>query len=144
MKKSRGKEMSLSISAAMLLVSMILMAVVIPGVYTKTIPDAHNTAAVIGISVAILIRLPLFFWQVSLIKKVRREAKTSKTPYILIGILLLLFGLIYSSGAYAFSNNTNVLYVSYLMFTSVGCDLIAALLTFTAAFFKSQQKGTAA
>ena len=95
MKISQGKEMFLTIAAAMLLISIVLMILVIPAVYTKTLPNAYNKAAATGISMAILIRLLIFFWFISKIKKVRRGVEKSKTAYVLFGILLIIFGLIY-------------------------------------------------
>ena len=115
------------------------MIIVIPGVYTRTLPNANNLGAVIGISLAIIIRLLILIWYISIIKKIRRDGEKRKAGYISIGILLIIFGLIYSDGAIAFSNNENILYVSYLMFTSVLCDLIASILTFIAIFLKSQK-----
>ena len=139
MKKPRGKEMILIMAAVILLISIILMAIIIPGVYTKTLPNEYNTGAVIGISLAMIIRLLIFFWYISIIKKIRRDFKKGKTAYIVIGTLLIIFGLIYLDGAFAFLDNKNILYVSYLMFTSVFFDLIASILTFVAALFKSQK-----
>ena len=65
------------------------------------------------------------------------NSKKRKTAYVVIGILLIVFGLIYMDGAIAYLNNKDILYVSYLMFTSVFCDFTAAILTFTAAFFSN-------
>jgi hypothetical protein len=139
MKKSQGKEMILIMAAAILLISILLMAIIIPGVYTKTLPNEYNTGAVIGISLAMIIRLLIIFWYISIIKKIRRDVEKGKTGYIVIGVLLIIFGLIYSDGAFAFLDNKNILYLSYLMFTSVFFDLIASILTFLAAFL-SQRK----
>ena len=139
MEKVQIKERILIIATGILLISILLMIIIIPGVYTKTLPNENNPGAVIGISLAILIRLLIIIWYISIIKKIRREGGKRKTGYIVIGILLIIFGLIYSDGAFAFLDNKNILYVSYLMFTSVFCDLIASTLTFIAMFFKSQK-----
>jgi hypothetical protein len=139
MKKFHRNERILIIAAGMLLLSILLMIIVIPGVYTRTLPNANNLGAVIGISLAIIIRLLILIWYISIIKKIRRDGEKRKAGYISIGILLIIFGLIYSDGAIAFSNNENILYVSYLMFTSVLCDLIASILTFIAIFLKAQK-----
>ena len=135
----QGKEKILIIAAGMLLLSILLMIIVIPGVYTKTLPNENNLGAVIGISLAIIIRLLIFIWYISIIKKIRRNGEKRKTVYIIIGILLIIFGLIYSDGAFAFLDNKNIIYVSYLMFTSVFFDIIASILTFIAIFLKSQK-----
>jgi hypothetical protein len=139
MQKSQGKEKILIIAKGMLLLSILLMIIVIPGVYTKSLPNENNLGAVIGISLAIIIRLLIIFWYTSIIKSIRRDGKKRKTACIVIGILLIIFGLIYSDGAFAFLNNKNIIYVSYLMFTSVFFDIIASILTFISIFLKSQK-----
>lgn len=139
MRKLQRNERLLIIAAGMLFLSIILMIIIIPGVYTRTLPNENNLGAVIGISLAIIIHLLIFIGYISIIKKIRRDGETRKTGYIVIGILLIIFGLIYSDGAFAFLNNKNIHYVSFLMFTSVFCDLIASILTFVAIFLKSQK-----
>jgi len=133
------KERILTIAVGILLISILFMIIIIPAVYTRTLQNENNLGAVIGISLAILIRLLIIIWYTSTIKKIRNDDEKRKTGYIVIGILLIIFGLIYSDGAFAFLDNKNVLYVSYFMFTSVFCDLIASLLTFTTIFFKSHK-----
>ncbi|MFT7252012.1 MAG: hypothetical protein ACI9FW_001768 [Flavobacterium sp.] len=139
MKKIQKKEGILIIATGMLLLSVLLMIIIIPGVYTKTLPNENNLGAIIGISLAIIIRIVIIIWYMLKIKKIRSDGEKRKTGYIVIGILLIIFGLIYSDGAFAFLDNKNILYVSYLMFTSVFCDLIASILTFIAIFLKSQK-----
>ena len=139
MKKIQKKERILIIATGMLLLSVLLMIIIIPGVYTKTLPNENNLGAIIGISLAIIIRIVIIIWYMLKIKKIRSDSEKRKTGYIVIGILLIIFGLIYSDGAFAFLDNKNILYVSYLMFTSVFCDLIASILTFIAIFLKSQK-----
>lgn len=139
MKKLHRNERILIIAAGMLLLSILLMIIVIPGVYTKSLPNENNLGALIGISLAIIIRLLILIWYISIIKKIRRDGEKRKAGYIVIGILLIVFGLIYSDGAFAFLNNKNIIYVSYMMFTSVFFDIIASILTFIAFFLKSQK-----
>lgn len=135
----QGKDFFLTIAAGILLLSVLLMIIVIPGVYTKTIPNENNLNAVIGISLAILIRLLIFGWYLIIIRKISRKGEKSKTACMIIGILLFIFGFIYSDGAFAFLNNKDIIYISYLMFTSVFFDIIASILTFIAIFKKSQK-----
>lgn len=139
MKRSQRKEGILIIATGMLLLSILLMLIIIPGVFTRSLPNENNPGAVIGMSVLIIFRLLIIIWYISLIKKIRRDVETRNTGYIVIGILLIVFGLINSDGAFAFLNDKNLLYVSYLLFTSVFCDLVASILTFAAIFFKSQK-----
>lgn len=137
MKILQRNERILVIAAGMLLLSILLMIIIIPGVYTRSLPNANNPGAVIGITLAIIIRALIFMGYISIIKKIRRDSEIKKRGYIVIGALLIIFGLIYSDGAFAFLNNKNIVYVSMLMFASVFCDLIASILTFIVYFLKS-------
>jgi len=139
MKKLQSNQRLLITAAGFLLLSILLMIIIIPGVYAKSLPNEKNMGAVIGISLAIIIRLLILNGYRLIIKKIRRDGEAKKAGYISIGILLILFGLIYSDGPFAFHNNEGIPYVSYLMFASVGCDLIAAILTFVALLFRSQK-----
>lgn len=139
MKKIQRKERILNISIGMLLVSIFFMIIVIPVVYTRTLPNEKNLGAAIGITLAIIFRLFIISWYLSIIKKNRLNGEKRKPGYILIGTLLIILGLIYLDGAIAFLDNKNILYVSYLMFTSAFCDSIASILTFIAIFLKSQK-----
>ncbi len=138
MKRLHKKERMLLIAAGMLMLSILMMIIVLPGVYTKTLPYTNNSGAAIGISLAIIVRLLILVGYRFMIRSIRLARATRKTAYILIGILLLLFGLIYSDGAVSFLPNTEVPYVAYLMFTSVLFDLLAAILTFMALFLKGK------
>lgn len=138
MKIEQIKGRVLIIAAGMLLLSLLLMIIVIPGVYTETLPNKNNPGAVIAISLAIFIRVLLIFWYGVKIKNIRNNNEKRITGHIVSGILIIILGLIYLDGAFAFLDNRNILYVSYLMFASVFCDLIASLLTFIAIFLKSQ------
>ena len=137
MKILQRNERILVIAAGMLLLSILLMIIIIPGVYTRSLQNANNPGAVIGITLAIIIRALIFMGYISIIKKIRRDSEIKKRGYIVIGALLIIFGLIYSDGAFAFLNNKNIVYVSMLMFASVFCDLIASILTFIVYFLKS-------
>ena len=129
----------LIIATGILMLSILLMIIILPGVYTRSLPEANNPNAVIGITLAIIVRLLILLWYRSIIKKTRRDGEKRKVECICIGILLIILGLIYSEGAFAFLNNENIVYVPYLMFTSIFCDFIASLLTFIAAFSKSRK-----
>jgi len=141
MKKNQIKETISIIVAGMILLSILLMIIVLPGVYTKTLPNENNLGAAIGISLAIVFRLLLFIWYRSIIKKNRRDGEQSVTGYIFIAIFLFILGAIYSDGAFAFLDNYDIRYVSRLMFASVFCDLIASILTFIAVFLNRKKEG---
>ncbi len=140
MEKNQRKNKVSTIAAVIILLSILLMIVVMPGIYTRSLPNENNLGALIGISLAIIFRLILFFWYVSIIKKSKRDGKQRVSGYILIGIFLFILGVIYTDGAFAFLNKKNISYVSPLMFTSVVFDLIASVLTFIAIFI-DRKKG---
>ncbi|PXY02576.1 hypothetical protein DF185_00335 [Marinifilum breve] len=64
----------------------------------------------------------------------RGVGQINKGAYIALGLFLLVFGLIYIDGAFSFLDNKNIIYVSYLMFSSVICDLLASGLILVLAF----------
>ena len=125
-----NKKQSISVAAAFLIISILLMFVVMPGVYNGTIPDAKNSGAIIGISLAIMIRMLILNEFRTIVKKIRENIEVRKKKYFILGAIILFFGLFYSNGAFAFSNDKNVAYVSYLMFTSVLFDTLAAIMIF--------------
>jgi hypothetical protein len=139
MKKKQRKERMLFKAVIILVFSILLMIPIIPGVYTKSLPNENNYGAVVGISLAIVFRLLIIIWYGIKIKKMRDGTEKRKTGYVVIGILLVLLGLIYSDGALAFLDKKNIPYVSYFMFSSVFCDLIAAIITFRIPFLKTQK-----
>ncbi len=124
----------------MLILSILFLLIITPGVYTKTLPGSNNTGALIGMSLAIVLRVALLFGYLITIKRSRKNDNIRIGSYILIGVLLLILGLIDTDGAFAFLDNTDVLYISYLMFTSIFFDLTAATLTFIAASIKPANK----
>lgn len=136
MKSMQRHIILLMIAAGMLLLSILLLLIVTPGVYTKTLPDTTNTSALIGMILAIGLRLPLLAGYLLIIRRIRNNIDTLNGGYIVIGVLLLTFGLIETDGAFAFLDNKDILYVSLLMFAGIFCDLTAAILTFIAVSLK--------
>ena len=139
MKNLQRNERILFIAAGILLLSIILMIAVIPGILNDTSPNSNPKSAVTGILIAMLIHLIIFIAYIKIIRDARRNSKNRKAEYIVIGILLIFFGLIYMDGAFAFLSHENMLYVSFLMFTSVLCDLVASIMTISV-FFLNPQK----
>ncbi len=126
------------IAAGVLLLSIILMIVIIPGVLNDSSPNAIPKRAG-GIRFFIIIHLFFFLVYVRIIWQNRRTIRKSKEEYVGIGILLIVLGLINSSGAFAFLSHDDILYVSILMFTSTLCDLVTGILTIIAFFLKPQK-----
>ena len=115
------------------------MIVIIPGILNDTYHNAYAKGAVLGVSLAIIIRLIIFSGYIKIIRDNRRSGKKSKGAYIAIGILLIVFGLIYMDGAFAFLDHKNILYVSILMFMSILCEFVASILTFVVLFLKPKK-----
>ena len=139
MKNLQRNERILVLAAGILLLSIILMVAVIPGILGDTSPNSNPKSAVTGILLAMLIHLIIFIAYIKVIRNNRRNSNNRKAEYLVIGILLIFFGLIYMDGAFAFLAHENMLYVSVLMFTSVFCDLMASIISIILYFLKPQK-----
>ena len=140
MKNLQRNDRIIFIAAGILLLSIILMVVIIPGVLNDSSPNANPKRAVGGIKFFIIIHLFFFLVYARIIWQNRRTIRKSKGEYVGIGILLIVLGLINLSGAFAFLDHKNILYyVPILMFTSTLCDLVAGILIIIAFFLKPQK-----
>lgn len=139
MKPLQKHERLLMIAAGILLLSILLMIIISPAIYTKTLLNTNNTGALIGMSLAVLIRLPLFVGYLLILRRIRRYGDRRTGSYYVIGGFLILFALIYIDGAVAFWDNKDVIYISILMFASVFLELAAAVITFIAAYFRPKK-----
>ena len=123
--------------AGLVLLSVILMIIIIPIVLQDTSAGAEPKGAAIGIGVLIMLHLTVLLGFLKAIRKNKRGRPAGKGLNIVLGILLVLFGLIYMDGAFAFFDT--ILFVSILMFISVFCDFVAALITFAALIIKPKK-----
>jgi len=139
MENVQRNERILVISVGLVVLSVLLMFPVIQGILKDTTPGANPTSATIGISLAIAIRLVFIAAYIKVIRANRRNSKNRKGEYIGLGILLIIFGLVYMDGAFAFLSHDNMLYVSVLMFASIGCEFVAALMMITLFFLKPRK-----
>ncbi|WP_321371388.1 hypothetical protein [uncultured Draconibacterium sp.] len=139
MKTLQKHERLLIIAAGILLLSILLMIIISPAIYTKTLLNTNNIGALIGMSLAVLIRLPLFVGYLLIVRRIRRYGDRRTGSYYVIGGFLILFALIYTDGAVAFWDNKDVIYISILMFASVFLELAAAVITFIAAYFRPKK-----
>lgn len=139
MKNLQRNERILVLAAGILFLSIILMIAVIPGILNDTSPNSNPKSAVTGILLAMIIHLIIFIAYIKVIRNNRRNSNNRKAEYLVIGILLIFFGLIYMDGAFAFLAHENMLYVSVLMFTSVFCDLMASIISIILYFLKPQK-----
>jgi hypothetical protein len=139
MKKLQRDKRVLIIAAGILLLSIILMIIVIPGILNDTSPTADPKSALTGILLALLIHLIFFIGYIIIIWDTKHSSNKRKGEYLAIGILLIFFGLIYMDGAFAFLSHENMLYVSILMFTSTLCDVVASIMTIILFILKPQK-----
>jgi|SRR5210317_311818 len=136
--KTKQKDIRyLSLAITVLLISILLMIVITPEVFSNSLPGKYNQGAIIGISLAIIIRLIILIWMYSVQSSIKKNGKKKKEALIIIGILLLFFGILYTDGALAFLDNKNIPFVSYFMFSSVLCDTIASIITLKVAFYSN-------
>lgn len=123
--------------AGLVLLSVILMIITIPFVLQDTSPGAGPIGAAIGIAVLILLQLTVLLGFLKTIRKNKQGHPAGKGLNIVSGILLVLFGLFYVDGAFAFLGI--ILFVPTLMFISAFCDIVAALMTFIALFLRPKK-----
>ena len=123
--------------AGLVLLSILLMIITIPGVLQDTSAGAGPIGAAIGIAVLIMLHLTVFLGFLKAIRKNKRGRPAGKGLNIVLGILLVLFGLFYIDGAFAFYDI--IPFVSILMFISAFCDIVAASITFAAMFMKPKK-----
>jgi hypothetical protein len=140
MKKLLESERILMIAVGILLLSILLMIIILPGIFYDSAPQANPKGAAIGILLAILIHLIIFAGFIKVIRKTRISTRYKKGEFLAIGILLLVFGFIYLDGAFAFLSHKNIFYVSILMFISVLCDLVASTISIIVYFSKPLKK----
>lgn len=127
------------IASSILLISIILMIIVLPGILSDTTPGANPESAGTGIFLAILFRALIFMGYIKIIRNYRRGSKKRMVEYMVVGVLIMVLGLIYMDGAFAFLSHENILYVSRLMFISVFCDLVASILTIIVFFLQPKK-----
>ena len=137
MSKAKVQGRIMSTVAGLVLLSIILMIIIIPSVLQDTSAGAGPIGAAIGIVVLIMLHLTVLLGFLKAIRRNKRGRPAGKGLNILLGILLVLFGLFYMDGAFAFFET--ILFVSILMFISAFCDIVAALITFIALFLKPKK-----
>lgn len=140
MKKLPGTERILFVAVGILLLSILLMIIILPGIYYDSSPQANPKGAAIGILLAILIHLIIFAGFIKVIRTNRNSSTHKKGEFLGVGILLLVFGFIYLDGAFAFLSHDDIIYVPILMFISVLCDLVASIMNIIVFFLKPQKK----
>ena len=119
----------LVIAAGMLLLSILLMFVIIPGILNDTTPGAFPKRAVNAVSVQIAVHLVLFLAYIKIIWDIGRGNKKRDGAYLAVAIILMFAGLIFMDGAFAYLSHEGMLFVSVLMFISILFDFTASIMT---------------
>lgn len=137
MNKAEVQRRILITVAGIVLLSVALMIIIIPSVLQDTSPNATPKNAAIAVFVVMILHLAILYGYFTAIRANKRGRPADKGLNIGLGVLLLLFGLVIMDGAFAFLDD--ILFVSILMFISVFCDFVAALITFAALFIKPKK-----
>ena len=137
MNKAEVQRRILITVAGIVLLSVALMIIIIPSVLQDTSPNATPKNAAIAVFVVMILHLAILYGYFTAIRANKRGRPADKGLNIGLGILLLFFGLVIMDGAFAFLDH--ILFVSILMFISVFCDFVAALITFAALFIKPKK-----
>lgn len=128
MKNLQRNEKLLYTATGLLVLSMLLILAVIPGIIYDSTPSANPQMAMVGMSLAMLIRLVILAGFIKVIREYKPGQSRRKGEYVGLAILLFIFALVYSDGAFAFLRHDEMLLVSGLMFASVGLELLAGLI----------------
>ena len=135
----KRNERLLFIASRLILLSILLIVLTIPGILSDTSPNANPKSAAIGFALAVLIRLIIFAAYIKTIRNNRDSNVNRRGEYLGLGILLLIFGLIIVDGAVAFFSHEKLLYASVLIFTSAFCDVVASTISIVLFFLKPQE-----
>jgi hypothetical protein len=125
-----------------IIVTMILAFLVIPSVIADTSPKADPGRAVPGILIVSIIHVVIAGALVRTIIVYNRGGRIDKGLLIGVGVLLLLLSLMVLDGASAYSNHADPLMriAAFSMFICTGCNFIASVLTFIAAWYSGRLK----
>jgi hypothetical protein len=126
-------------AAGVIIISVLLMIVAIPLLYRDTFPQENPSGPLTGISLAIGIHLLILGIYIKTLRE-NRHAVTRDGGYVAVGILLIIFGLIYMDGAVAFFPDENTIFLSLVMFASTFCDFLASIIVITVFFLKPKKK----
>jgi len=123
-----------------IIVILILAFIVIPSVKIDTSTQADPGRAVPGILFVILIHMVIVAALIRTIIVNQRGGSIEKGLLIGLGVLLLLLSLMVSDGASAYSDHTDPVMkrASILMFICTGCNMLAGILSFLAAWHSKQ------
>ncbi len=139
MKNKSRNERILFIASSFLLLSIILMIVVLPLLFTDKSPSAIPSSAATGVGLAIIIRLIILFLYRKFTRASSKSNKNRKGEYLGVGLLPIIFGLMYMDGAFAFLSHEGMRLVSILMFGSVIFDFVSGIMLIVLFFLRPQK-----
>ena len=119
-------------------VALMLASIVIPSARVDTTPGATPDSAIPAMWVLVIIHL---LFVAALMKVIfdnqRKGIRIPKGLLVGAGVVLLLLGLVLSDGASAYLKHGPGMHTASIsMFVCIGCDFLAAVTAFLAAFFK--------
>jgi hypothetical protein len=128
----------LTVAARLVLLPPLLMLAIIPGAIQNPDPGANYTAIIIVMSVLGILHLVIRIGYLRNIRAIRQGRPADSGLNVGMGILLLLCCLFILDGAVE-SYDQN-LYVSILMFTAAGVDLVTGLASVGTIFLKPKTR----
>lgn len=129
----------LRISGVLLLIAIVVVAITIPVILKKVSTTSIPMIAVYALMGALAIRILIFVGYLKIIRDNKHSLTNRRGEYIGIGALIMIFALVYMDGAIAYSDKSETMLLSVLMFITVICEMAAALLTIVLFFLKLQK-----
>ena len=121
--------------------ALALAFMVIPAVRIDTYPGATPEMAIPVFWKIAVIHLLFAAALISIIRNLQGMSRAlGITLLVFIGVLLLIMGLVMSDGASAYLHHgPDMQPVAIIMFICIGCDFMAAVMAFTAAFLQPKR-----
>ena len=122
-----------------ILTTLILAFIVIPGVIVDKTPGLDHEAAIKMIIITIVLHLLIIYAFREMIIIIKRGGRLENIVVIIAGIGLIILGLFLSDGAFAMSRHANMQFVAISWFIGVASDIIAGILVFIALFLQPKK-----
>jgi hypothetical protein len=141
MKKEAILGRILFIGAVLVIMTIVLMPlIIIPFVYTDKTGTATPGPATIATIVIIILHLLILYGFGEAIIVNKRNGHLNIAVYIVCGIALILFGLVISDAAVEFVGFYKNYLLGIALFFCIGCDVVAAIISFTSIFLQPGKK----
>jgi hypothetical protein len=122
-----------------ILATLILGLVIIPGHFVDKTPGLQLELAVKMLIVVVVLHLLILYAFRKMIIVNKRGSHLNTLVFITTGIGLLLLGLFLSDGAFAMSGHANMQFVAVSWFVCVASDIVAGILVFVALFLQPKK-----